>query len=186
MKETLNKEQRSPSLVTTDYDNFKTLRFFINQQRKAEQMLKDIESFRRSFIDSKLVSFYDYVKEHPVEAIEQFKQMNAKRGLYEQDVDDMTVFCRRLSDSFDYCHHYEDSKQKSYVVYHDKLHYVSKFTGDYEINISKDENTIDFTFTDYDFFAGVNRTRWCTLTYKTDNNELINIKAEVWKDRKRF
>ena len=73
MKETKSViRKKSPSLVTTDYDNFKTLRFFINQQHKAEHMMREIENFHASFVQSKLVNFCDYVKEHPFYGLKLF------------------------------------------------------------------------------------------------------------------
>ena len=63
---------KSPSLVTTDYDNFKTLRFFINQQHKAEQMMQEIKNFHTSFVQSKLVNFRDFVRENPLYGLKLF------------------------------------------------------------------------------------------------------------------
>ena len=54
------------SLVKTDYDNFKDMRFFVEQQRKAQEMMREVEDFQRSFIMSKFISMKDYVRENPM------------------------------------------------------------------------------------------------------------------------
>ena len=41
------KEKNSISLVKTDYDDFKDLSFFLEQQRKAEAMLREVEDFKK-------------------------------------------------------------------------------------------------------------------------------------------
>lgn len=73
MKETNSAARgKSPSLVTTDYDNFKTLQFFIDQQHKAEQMIQEIKNFHASFVQSKLVNFRDFVRENPLYRLKLF------------------------------------------------------------------------------------------------------------------
>jgi len=59
------KEKNSISLVKTDYDDFKDLSFFLEQQRKAEAMLREVEDFKKSFVMSKMVSMAEWVKENP-------------------------------------------------------------------------------------------------------------------------
>lgn len=69
----MNKEKyKNIQLVKTDYDDFKTLRFFIDQQHKAEQMMQEIKNFHASFVQSKLVNFRDYIKEHPLYGLKLF------------------------------------------------------------------------------------------------------------------
>ena len=56
------KKYKNIQLVKTDYDDFKTMRFFIDQEQKAEAMLKEVAEFKQSFIQSKLVSYNDWYK----------------------------------------------------------------------------------------------------------------------------
>ena len=66
------KEKNSISLVKTDYDDFKDLSFFLEQQRKAEAMLREVEDFKKSFVMSKMVSMAEWVKENPTAELEFF------------------------------------------------------------------------------------------------------------------
>lgn len=59
-------------LIKTDYDNFRDMRFFLRQQKKAESMLCEVEEFKKSFVMSKMINMRDWVFEHPTEAISIF------------------------------------------------------------------------------------------------------------------
>ena len=63
-------------LVKTDYDNFRDMRFFVEQQRKAQAMMREVEEFQRSFIMSKFISMKDYVLENPMYNYEIFCSFN--------------------------------------------------------------------------------------------------------------
>lgn len=52
------------SLVKTDYDNFKDMRFFVEQQRKAQEMMREVDEFTHSFLDSKLMSVEDVMSDY--------------------------------------------------------------------------------------------------------------------------
>lgn len=52
------------SLVKTDYDNFKDMRFFVEQQRKAQEMIREVDEFTHSFLDSKLMSVEDVMSDY--------------------------------------------------------------------------------------------------------------------------
>ena len=353
MKETKSViRKKSPSLVTTDYDNFKTLRFFINQQHKAEQMMREIENFHASFVQSKLVNFRDYVKEHPDAAFNQFEKLikkaryvyhiypdghklelvdvicadrlrvfcnvregkdylypmgldYLKNGVYDPDISEedqhlldelyTAAFCEPQYEKADNCaylkekkipidrtflivkdfdkyvknyawhqkliaetpekhlnrvelyhidvvdyysyknynvdfdydeidkllrkrfkkhlevykrlclKHIDDSIERWYdmlaqpfhygmyiknsniktcVPYNDRVEFVSNAPYSYSIKISDDESTIDFNFSSTDLFRDTETTRYCTLTYKTDNNELVDFKTEVERRRR--
>lgn len=343
--------KKSPSLVTTDYDNFKTLRFFINQQHKAEEMMREIENFHASFVQSKLVNFRDYVKEHPDAAFNQFEKLvknaryvyyvypdghklelvdvihserlrvfcNVRKGkdylypmgyvypkncVYDPDISEEDQFLldelytaafrepqyekadgcaylgekkvpvpinrtflivkdfdkyvrnhawhqkliadnpekqlrsvelyhinvvdyysyknynvdfdydeidkllrkrfkkhlevykrlclKHIDDSierwydmltqpFDYGMYIKNSDIKTCVLYNDRVEFVSDAPYSYSIKISDDESTIDFDFSSTDIFRNIETTRYCTLTYKTDNNELVDFKTKLEK-----
>ena len=64
--------QITTHLVKTDYDNFRDMRFFLRQQKKAESMLREVEEFKQSFVISKMINMRDWVFEHPTEAISIF------------------------------------------------------------------------------------------------------------------
>ena len=51
-------------LIKTDYDNFCDMRFFVEQQRKAQAMLREVEEFTHSFLDSKLMSVEDVMSDY--------------------------------------------------------------------------------------------------------------------------
>ena len=51
-------------LIKTDYDNFRDMRFFVEQQRKAQAMLREVEEFTHSFLDSKLMSVEDVMSDY--------------------------------------------------------------------------------------------------------------------------
>lgn len=72
------KEKDAIALVKTDYDNFKDLSFFIKQQEKAEQMLREVEEFKKSFVLSKMMSMSDWVKENPTHGLKIFDQCYLK------------------------------------------------------------------------------------------------------------
>lgn len=57
------KKYESIDLVKTDYDNFKNLAFFINQYKKAQEMIKEVENFYQSFLQSKLLSAEEVLKD---------------------------------------------------------------------------------------------------------------------------
>jgi hypothetical protein len=61
-----NKRRHSQTehLVKTDYDNFRDMRFFVEQQRKAQAMLREVEEFTHSFLDSKLMSVEDVMSDY--------------------------------------------------------------------------------------------------------------------------
>lgn len=342
MKETKSViKKKSPSLVATDYDNFKTLRFFINQQHKAEEMMREIENFHASFVQSKLVNFRDYVKEHPDAAFNQFEKLvkkaryvyhvypdghklelvdvicadrlrifcnvregkdylypicldYRKNGVYDPDISEedqrlldelytaafcgpqyekadncaylkekkipinrtflivkdfdkyMRDYARRqkliadnpekqlnrvdlyhidldlsdfyfdydeiekllrkrfkkhlevykrmclkhiddsierwydmLAQPFHYSMYIKNSNIKTCVLYNDRVEFVSNSPYNYSIKISDDESTIDFDFSSTDIFRDIETTRYCTLTYKTDNNELVDFKTDL-------
>ena len=52
-------------LIITNYDNFKNADFFIDQYYKAKDMLKEVNDFFMSFIQSKLLTSKDLVKINP-------------------------------------------------------------------------------------------------------------------------
>ena len=56
--------QTITNLVKTDYDNFRDMRFFVEQQRKAQAMLREVEEFTHSFLDSKLMSVGDVMSDY--------------------------------------------------------------------------------------------------------------------------
>jgi hypothetical protein len=59
------KEKKNISLVKTDYDDFKDLSFFLDQQAKAEAMLREVEEFKKSFVMSKMISMGEWVQKNP-------------------------------------------------------------------------------------------------------------------------
>lgn len=52
----MNKKKSDISLIKTDYDDFKNLSFFRTQYIKAQEMLREVNEFNQSFLDSKLLS----------------------------------------------------------------------------------------------------------------------------------
>ena len=67
------KDKNNISLVKTDYDNFRDLSFFLEQQRKAEAMLREVEDFKKSFVMSKMFNARDFFKENPLHGITFFE-----------------------------------------------------------------------------------------------------------------
>lgn len=67
-------QKKITKLVKTDYDNFKNLSFFLEQQRMAEEMLKDVEEFKKSFVLSKMTSLLDFFKENPLYELKFFAE----------------------------------------------------------------------------------------------------------------
>ena len=63
------KKYENIDLVKTDYDNFKNLAFFINQYKKAQEMIKEVEDFYQSFLQSKLLSAEEVLKDEFVNFI---------------------------------------------------------------------------------------------------------------------
>ena len=56
---------KNTKLVKTDYDNFRDMTFFIKQQKKANEMLREVHDFQKSFILSKFISFREFVEQNP-------------------------------------------------------------------------------------------------------------------------
>lgn len=63
------KKYENIDLVKTDYDNFKNLAFFINQYKKAQEMIREVEDFYQSFLQSKLLSAEEVLKDEFVNFI---------------------------------------------------------------------------------------------------------------------
>lgn len=79
-------------LVKTDYDNFKNLAFFINQYKKAQEMIKEVEDFYQSFLQSKLLPTEEILKDEFVNFINLEKKYvtewrSSKYGTYDIYVD---------------------------------------------------------------------------------------------------
>ena len=72
-------------LVRTDYDNFRDMRFFVEQQRKAQAMMREVEEFQRSFVQSKLISYNDYIKDHPLYGLSFFDSIFPDVVLWRKD-----------------------------------------------------------------------------------------------------
>lgn len=53
-------------MVITNYDNFKNADFFINQYFKAQEMIKEVDDFFKSFYISKLLTAKDMINIHPI------------------------------------------------------------------------------------------------------------------------
>jgi len=79
-------------LIKTDYDNFRDMRFFVEQQRKAQEMMREVEDFQRSFIMSKFISMKDYVRENPMYGYELFPDYVFDMRYYESDEDKPVAF----------------------------------------------------------------------------------------------
>ena len=62
--ENKRRHNQTEHLVKTDYDNFRDMRFFVEQQRKAQAMLREVEEFTHSFLDSKLMSVEDVMSDY--------------------------------------------------------------------------------------------------------------------------
>lgn len=62
--ESKRRHSQTEHLVKTDYDNFRDMRFFVEQQRKAQAMLREVEEFTHSFLDSKLMSVEDVMSDY--------------------------------------------------------------------------------------------------------------------------
>lgn len=56
------KEYQDITLLKTDYDNFKNLKFFIEQHKKATKMLEEVDEFYDSFIKSKILTIKQLMK----------------------------------------------------------------------------------------------------------------------------
>ena len=80
------------SLVKTDYDNFRDMTFFIKQQKKANEMLREVREFQKSFILSKFISFREFVEQNPTYGLKLFSD-SPRLTYYEQT---------RTNDEFDY------------------------------------------------------------------------------------
>ena len=61
----MSRNKENIQLVKTDYDNFKDMTFFIQQQKKANEMLREVHDFQKSFILSKFISFREFVEQNP-------------------------------------------------------------------------------------------------------------------------
>lgn len=86
------KKYENIDLVKTDYDNFKNLAFFINQYKKAQEMIKEVEDFYQSFLQSKLLSAEEVLKDEFVnfinlEKIYEKEWRSSKYGTYDICVD---------------------------------------------------------------------------------------------------
>ena len=66
------KPNKDIQLVKTDYDDFKDLTFFIKQQKKANEMLREVRDFQKSFILSKFISFREFVEQNPTYGLDLF------------------------------------------------------------------------------------------------------------------
>lgn len=159
---------RIPHLVQTDYDNFKNMRFFIEQERKAQAMLKEVTDFKTSFIISKLVSFEDWY----------YENVNPDADFHEIHHEFQKIHGRWLG---------PPSSQKNCVIFNGKIKFVAQCTLDYSAEISKDEKNIIFSFSDEynkpsrSSFGQMEREYGlCRLTYSIDNNELIKYERP-WK-----
>lgn len=82
------KKYENIELIKTDYDNFKNLAFFINQYKKAQEMIKEVEDFYQSFLQSKLLSAEEVLKDEFVNFINLEKRYvtdwrSSKYGTYD-------------------------------------------------------------------------------------------------------
>lgn len=155
-------------LVKTDYDDFKTMRFFIDQQQKAEAMLKEVEEFKSSFIQSKLVSYEDWFK------------VNI----------DPNVGDKELYWEFQRVHgrHWGPSPyQKNCVIHKGTIKFVSSQPEQYSVEISKNNKKITFCFGDEytkpsksGFGQSEIEYGMTKLTYDIDTNELVKYERP-WK-----
>lgn len=59
-------KKQNINLVKTDYDNFRDMAFFIKQQKKANEMLREVEEFKQSFLDSKMISYTEFIQKNPL------------------------------------------------------------------------------------------------------------------------
>lgn len=66
------KQSKDMKLVKTDYDNFRDMTFFIKQQKKANEMLREVHDFQKSFILSKFISFREFVEQNPTYGLKLF------------------------------------------------------------------------------------------------------------------
>ena len=66
------KQGKDMKLVKTDYDNFRDMTFFIKQQKKANEMLREVHDFQKSFILSKFISFREFVEQNPTYGLKLF------------------------------------------------------------------------------------------------------------------
>lgn len=72
-------------LVKTDYDNFRDMTFFIKQQKKANEMLREVAEFQQSFVQSKLISYNDYLKENPHYGLKFFEHLRPEWILWRRN-----------------------------------------------------------------------------------------------------
>ena len=155
-------------LVKTDYDDFKTMRFFIDQERKAEAMLKEVAEFKQSFIQSKLVSYEDWYKKH-----------------INPEADHKEIF-----NAFDKIHRRwiaPSCSDTNCVVFNGDIKFVSSTPRKYSLKISDDNKEIIFYFSD-DYYkpsrSGFGKMEQTSgqviLTYDIDTNELIKYERP-WK-----
>lgn len=88
------KEYQDIKLTKTDYDNFKNLKFFIEQHKKATQMIKEVDAFYGSFIKSKILTIKQLMKNNfpIIDVIDvngknkfRYKMENRSNGLNSED-----------------------------------------------------------------------------------------------------
>ena len=161
------KKYKNIQLVKTDYDDFKTMRFFIDQEQKAEAMLKEVAEFKQSFIQSKLVSYNDWYKEN-----------------VNPDADHEEIFWK-----FQNVHGRQwgpSCRDKNCIIFNGDIKFVAQNTTDYSMKVIKNKY-IEFTFGDEYFKPGrggfgqsQHECVMTILTYEIDTNELVKYERP-WK-----
>ena len=63
-------------LAKIDYDNQKNLRFFVNQYKKAQEMIKETEAFYLSFLISKTSTTLDVLNNNHIKWLDTKIELN--------------------------------------------------------------------------------------------------------------
>lgn len=124
-------EYKDIDLVKTDYDNFKNLSFFINQYKKAQEMIKEVGEFYQSFLLSKLVPMKDLLRNDKVNFLYVIEDFSEKytfdNGIcYEKTRREKIIgIINVVYDSFYWPYHYAE-KNSEIDKFYDKADQLKK------------------------------------------------------------
>lgn len=196
------KEYTDIKLVKTDYDNMRNLKFFINQHKKALEMIDEVNSFYNSFIKSKLITSKKLIKdEFIIVKIEMNPELDIKySGIitfgndfggyeynsFESDIEeyidslgkkkldeyDISCINKRFSKEF-FEQLYDIAGISQFIIAHDKTLIQIPRNAKYEFKISDDETQLSVTFVFVNKYKKHRTPGWLPWTVDTTHVSLV-------------
>lgn len=191
------KEYTDINLVKTDYDNMRNLKFFINQHKKALEMIDEVNNFYKSFIKSKLVSYKKLIKDEFIcIEIHQESSGDVKIGyanskfygdftgydyscfedyaheyiesLNKKKLDDYDILCINKHLSVEFFNRISDCDITRFIITSDKKLIHIPNEATYEFEISDDETKLDVTFISVHRYKKYMTPSWLPWTVDTN------------------